>query len=209
MTQDVYTARGFGGSQRRALRPCLVVVDLSNAFTDDRSPLACDVTHVLDAVTQLLTAARRGGFPVVFTTVEYDESSRRIAQAYIAKAPSLAMLEPGSRWSAIDERVAPAGGEPVLVKLFASAFFGTPLSALLANEKCDGVVVVGASTSGCVRATAVDALQHGYSVVVPRDAVGDRAPDIHAASLRDLQAKYADVVDLAHALDVFSGPSPA
>jgi maleamate amidohydrolase len=84
----------------------------------------------------------------------------------------------------------------VLTKLFASAFHATPLSALLASEGCDSVIVTGASTSGCVRATAVDALQHGYRTVVPREAVGDRNPAAHEANLYDIDAKYGDVISV-------------
>ena len=93
----------------------------------------------------------------------------------------------------------------MLAKLFASAFFGTPLGALLASHGCNTVVVCGASTSGCVRATVVDALQHGYRVVVPREAVADRASGPHEASLRDIDAKYGDVVTLDAALALLRG----
>ena len=100
----------------------------------------------------------------------------------------------------IDPRIAPLPHEPVLNKLFASAFFGTSLASLLTSHGCDSVIVTGASTSGCVRATAVDALQHGYRVVVPREAVGDRNPAAHEQALYDIDAKYGDVLPLARAL---------
>ena len=96
----------------------------------------------------------------------------------------------------IDPRIAPAPGEPVLNKLFASAFFGTPLASLLTAAGCDSVIVTGASTSGCIRATVVDALQHGYRPVVPREAVGDRNPAAHEANLYDIDTKYGDVVSV-------------
>ncbi len=114
--------------------------------------------------------------------------------------PALLTLEAGSRWVEIDPRIAPLPGEPVLTKLFASAFFGTELSSLLAAAGCDTSIVTGASTSGCVRATAVDALQHGYRPIVPREAVGDRNPDAHEANLYDIDAKYGDVVPVEEAL---------
>ena len=115
---------------------------------------------------------------------------------FIEKIPALLVLEPGSEWVEIDPRIAPAEGEQVLSKHFASAFFGTTLGNLLSTAGCDTVVVTGASTSGCVRATAVDALQHGYRVVVPREAVGDRNPTAHDANLYDIDTKYGDVVGL-------------
>jgi nicotinamidase-related amidase len=194
---------GFHGRAGFGERPALVVVDLNLGFTDRASPLACDLDGVVDAVAELLDEARRAGLPVVYTTVAYDEGARRSAAAFIDKVPALLTLEAGSRWVEIDPRVAPRPGEPVLTKLFASAFFGTTLATLLASSGCDGLVVTGASTSGCVRATVVDALQHGYRPAVPREAVGDRNPTAHEANLYDIDAKYGDVVSLAETVARF------
>lgn len=191
---------GFHGRAGFGERPALVVVDMNVAFTDPSSPLACPLDGVVGAIQELLRECRGAGFPVVYTTVAYDEEARRRAAAFIDKVPALLTLEAGSRWVEIDPRIAPLPGEPVLTKLFASAFFGTELQSLLAAAGCDTLVVTGASTSGCVRATAVDALQHGYRPIVPREAVGDRNPDAHAANLYDIDAKYGDVVSLEEAL---------
>ena len=191
---------GFHGRAGFGERPALVVVDMSVGFTDPASPLACPLDEVVSAIGELLRESRAAGFPVVYTTVAYDEGAKRTAAAFIAKVPALLTLEAGSRWVEIDPRLAPREGEPVLTKLFASAFFGTALSSLLAGAGRDSVIVTGASTSGCVRATAVDALQHGYRPVVPREAVGDRSPDAHEANLYDIGAKYGDVVSLDETL---------
>jgi nicotinamidase-related amidase len=191
-----FHGRGAGLGER----PALVVVDISVGFTDPESPLACDLEHVVDAVGLLVAAARRADVPVVYTTVAYDEEGKRRAAAFIEKVPALMTLEAGSRWVEIDPRIAPQPREPVLRKLHASAFFETELAGLLAAAGCDSVIVAGASTSGCVRATAVDALQHGYRTVVPREAVGDRNADAHEANLYDIDAKYGDVVPLAETL---------
>jgi nicotinamidase-related amidase len=191
---------GFHGRAGFGERPALVVVDMNVAFTDPSSPLACPLEDVVAAIQGLLRECRAAGFPVVYTTVAYDEEGRERAAAFIDKVPALLTLEAGSRWVEIDPRLAPLPGEPVLTKLFASAFFGTELHALLAAAGCDTLVVTGASTSGCVRATAVDALQHGYRPVVPREAVGDRNPEAHTANLYDIDAKYGDVVSLEEAL---------
>ena len=192
-------AMGFGERQGAGARPALVVVDLVNGFTDPDSPLYCDADAAVAATTRLLDAARAADAPVAFTTVEYDEAGARVARAFIAKVPALRTLAPGTHWPAVDARIAPRAGEPVLVKLFASAFFGTPLAAMLASSGADTVVVTGASTSGCVRATVVDALQHGYRVVVPREGVADRQRGPHEAALFDIDAKYGDVVGTAEA----------
>jgi maleamate amidohydrolase len=191
---------GFHGHAGFGRRPALVVVDVNLGFTDPRSPLVCDLDDVVGAIGRLLVETRAAGLPVVYTTVAYDEAARRTAAAFIEKVPALLTLEAGSRWVEIDPRIAPLPDEPVLNKLFASAFFGTSLASFLAAERCDTVIVTGASTSGCIRATVVDALQHGYRPVVPREAVGDRNPTAHDANLYDMDAKYADVVSVEETL---------
>lgn len=187
---------GFHGRAGFGTRPALVVVDVNVGFTHPESPLVCDLDDCVAAISELLDAFRKAGAPVVFTTVCYDDFGRQAAAVFIEKVPALLVLEPGSRWIEIDPRIAPVEGEPVLSKHFASAFFGTTLASLLSTAGCDTVVVTGASTSGCVRATAVDALQHGYRVVVPREAVGDRNPSAHEANLYDIDTKYGDVVSV-------------
>jgi nicotinamidase-related amidase len=187
---------GFHGRAGIGERPALVVVDVNVGFTDPASPLVCDLDGVVEAIQLLLDECRRSGAPVVFTTVAFDDAAKAAARVFIEKVPALLTLEAGSRWVEIDPRIAPLPGEAVLVKNFASAFFGTTLATFLASHRCDTVIVTGASTSGCVRATAVDALQHGYHVLVSREAVGDRNPAAHEANLYDLDAKYADVVSV-------------
>ena len=181
-------------------RPALVVVDINNGFTDPASPLVCDLDETVDAIRRLLDAMRRAELPVVYTTVSYTEGDKVAAKAFIDKVPVLLTLAAGSPWTEIDERIAPRPDEPVLNKLFASAFYGTALASMLASHGCDSVIVTGASTSGCIRATVVDALQHGYRPIVPREAVGDRNPAAHEANLYDIDLKYGDVVSLEECL---------
>ncbi|HET9244160.1 MAG TPA: isochorismatase family protein [Gaiella sp.] len=196
---------GFHGRAGFGRRPALVVVDVNRGFTDPASPLVCELDEVVAAIRRLLDGFRAAGLPVAFTTVAYDDAGKQAAAVFIDKVPALLALEAGSEWTEIDPRIAPRAGEPVLTKLWASAFHGTPLASFLTAQRCDSLVVTGASTSGCIRATAVDALQHGYRVLVPRDAVGDRNPDAHAANLYDIDTKYGDVVtadDVLAALEV-------
>jgi maleamate amidohydrolase len=192
---------GFHGRAGFGDRPTLLVVDMNVAFTDPRSQLACDLDGVVGAIARLLGEARRAQAPVIYTTVAYDEGGKLAAATFINKVPALLTLEAGTGWVEVDARIAPRPGEPVLTKLFASAFFGTTLASLLVAAGCDSVIVTGASTSGCVRATVVDALQHGYRPLVPREAVGDRNPRAHEANLYDIDAKYGDVVSLEEAVD--------
>ena len=194
--------RRSGGVGRR---PALVIIDVNNGFTDPASPLVCELDDTVEAIRKLLDAARRAEVPIVFTTVSYGEGDKVTAKTFIEKVPALLTLEAGSRWVEIDARIAPREGEPVLNKLFASAFYGTPLASLLASHGCDSVIVTGASTSGCVRATAVDVVQHGYRPIVPREAVGDRNPQAHDAALYDIDLKYGDVVSLDECLEALGG----
>ncbi len=196
---------GFGGRGGSGSRPALVVVDMTLGFTDPESPLACDLEGPVENIAKLLAVAREARIPVVFTTVAYKESDRLTAAAFIEKVPALLTLEVGTRWAEIDPRIAPRVSEPVLNKLFASGFFGTPLGALLTAAGVDTLIITGASTSGCVRATAVDALQYGFRPVVPREAVGDRNPDAHEANLYDIDAKYGDVVAVEDLLIYLKG----
>jgi maleamate amidohydrolase len=190
------TYAGFHGRAGLGRHPALIVVDVNVGFTDPESPLVCDLEDVVNAIQRLLAEMRSAGLPVVYTTVSYDDGDKETAAAFLDKIPALLTLEAGSRWVEIDPRIAPREDEPVLNKLFASAFFGTALASFLTANGCDSLIVTGASTSGCVRATVVDAIQHGYRPVVPREAVGDRNPEAHAANLYDIDTKYGDVVSV-------------
>ncbi len=192
---------GFGERGGFGHRPALIVVDMTLGFTDPESPLGSDLDGPVEAIQNLLEAARQAEIPVIFTTVAYRESDKVTAAAFIDKVPALLTLEAGSRWAKIDPRIAPRTEEPILNKLFASGFFGTGLSSLLTAAGVDTLIVTGASTSGCVRATVVDALQYGFRPVVPREAVGDRNPDAHKANLYDVDSKYGDVVSVEEILE--------
>lgn len=167
------------------------MVDLSRGFTDPAFPLGADAEDVLDRTATLLEAARRREVLVVFTTIAYDAATASCT-AWVRKTPSLAGLGVGSPWVEVHPRLAPRADEPVLVKTGASAFFGTPLHAVLAAARVDTVLVLGATTSGCVRASVVDAVQHGYDTFVVTDCCADRACGPHEANLFDMTAKYAD-----------------
>lgn len=185
-------------------RPALVLVDLIRGFTDPACALGSPSDEVVGACATLLRAFRERDLPVFFTTVIYRNALE--ARVFRDRLPALDVLVPGSRWVEIDPRLAPRNGEPVIEKRWASAFFGTDLAARLRECGADSLVVSGLTTSGCVRATAVDGLQHDYRVVVPREATGDRNSAAHAANLFDLDAKYADVMPLG---DVLALVTPA
>lgn len=190
-------------SQALGARPALLLIDMINGFTDAASPLGSQSDGVVSACKSLQAAFRDRGLPVCFTTVRYSNSSQ--AAVFRSRLPALDILVDGSEAVAVDKRVAPGDAEPVFPKLYASAFFGTTLAAWLQEQSVDSLVVVGLTTSGCVRASVVDALQHDYVVWVPREAVGDRNTQAHNANLHDMHAKYAEVVSLDDVLQAVQG----
>jgi maleamate amidohydrolase len=198
----IYARAGFGAGVERGARPALVVVDLSRGFTEPQFPTGSDLSGEVAATARLLAAARAAGVPVLYTTIAYEPGDE--ALAWLRKAPGLAVLSAGSELVEIDARIEPQAGEPVLVKKGASAFFGTDLAERLHADGVDTVVICGATTSGCVRASVVDAVQHGFPTLVVREAVGDRAQAPHDANLFDIDQKYGDVVSLDDALSYLS-----
>jgi maleamate amidohydrolase len=197
--RDVYERARLGASLALGERPAVLVVDFSCGFTDPECALGADMSDEIEATRRLLDAARAKGVAVLFTTIGFEPSLKDGA-LWIQKAPALADLQLGGRWVEIDPRLERREDEPVIVKKGASAFFGTNVAAILVSQGVDTVVLCGATTSGCIRATAVDLLQHGFPALVPRECVGDRAQAPHEANLFDIQAKYADVVSLEDAL---------
>jgi nicotinamidase-related amidase len=181
-------------SQGLGRRAAVIVVDMSRGFTDPACPLGCESDAVVAANGALLAAARAARLPIVFTTVVYRNDDE--APVFRARVPALNLLSAGSPWTEIDPRLERRPGEWLVEKRHASAFFGADLAARLRGAGVDSLIVTGLTTSGCVRATVVDGLQHDFRVVVPREAVGDRNRDAHAANLHDMHAKYADVVSL-------------
>lgn len=179
-------------------KPALIVVDMTNGFTDPQSPLGTECAPVKLAIKELLASFREKRLPIYFTSVVYTNSEQ--ASVFREKLPALNILAQGSAWVELDPEFGRREDEPIIIKHWASAFFGTDLAERLSEQQVDSLVVTGLTTSGCVRATAVDGLQNNFFVLVPREAVGDRNLAAHDANLYDLNAKYADVVSLAEAV---------
>jgi maleamate amidohydrolase len=193
--REVYAAAGLGQAVTLGSRPAVLVVDFSCGFTDPECTLGADMSAEVEATRRLLDAGRAKGLPVIFTTIGY-EPSLKDGGLWLQKVPSLGDLQIGGRWVEIDPRLEPREDETIVLKKGASAFFGTNLPAILVSQGVDSVILCGATTSGCVRATAIDLLQYGYPTLVPRECVADRAQAPHEANLFDINAKYADVVPL-------------
>ena len=198
----------FGGRLGWGERPALVVIDLVRAYTEPGGPfLLPDPAPAVATTRELVAAARAGGRPVVWTVVRYA-ADLADGGLFVRKVPALAAFAEGAPggWGGLVLDRAP--GEPVVVKQYASGFAGTSLAPTLHALGVDTVVVAGVSTSGCVRATATDALHHGFRPQVVGAACADRSPQLHEQNLRDLDAKYADVVDPAEAVAHLRGRAP-
>jgi maleamate amidohydrolase len=193
---------GFG------VAPGVLVIDFARGWTDPLSEFSLSLDPQLESAALLLGAARAAGAPVIYTTVAYD-SEELDAVPMLRKTPRVAAMRRGSWLTEIDPRVAPADADLVLTKKHASAFFGTSLGSLLAARGIDTLLIAGCITSGCVRATAVDAAQHGFRALVVEDAVGDRSAEMHAASLRSIDELYGDVVSLREALAALRAHAPS
>ena len=183
-------------------RPALLVIDATRGFTDPASPAGCEGSAALVQIAKLLAAFRARGLPVFFTSNSYSHEHE--ARVFRQKLPALNELKTGGRWAEIDPRVLPHEGEAVLRKTVPSGFFDSPLRSWLAAAHADAAVLCGFSTSGCVRASAVDALQCDLRVTVARDACGDRDALAHDYNLRDLALKTGDVCDSADIIERLS-----
>jgi maleamate amidohydrolase len=190
----------FSGRVGWGSRPALLVVDLVRAYTEPAGPFALpDAGPAVDATAALVDAARAGGHPVVWTVVRYA-AGLADGGLFVRKVPALAAFAADAPGGWGELTLPPEPEETVVVKQYASAFSGTTLAATLHTAGVDTLVVTGVSTSGCVRASAMDALNSGFRPQVVRQACADRSTALHEANLADLDAKYADVVDLEEAL---------
>ena len=197
-----YRQAGFSGRLSWGRRPAFLIVDFCMAYLDPASPLYAGVEAARDSAARLLSAARAARLPVLHSEVRFVPGGAD-GGVFYRKVPALKAFDAGSPLARPPAVLAPRADEIVVVKQYASAFFGTSLASTLTSLGVDSLVIAGVSTSGCVRATAVDACQHGFAPFVCRDAVGDRDQRPHEANLFDLQAKYAEVVDEAFVLERF------
>ena len=188
----ITTATPFDGQLAWGHNPAILVVDMVNAYARPDSPFYSAVESTIAPAVRVLAAARQVGIPVIYTTVRYHPGGDD-GGVFVRKIPALRLFADDGPLSRIISEVAPRGDDLVIEKQYASAFFGTTLAATLAERSVDSVIVMGYSTSGCIRATAVDACQYGFVPIVVDDAVGDVDATAHNANLSDLRRKYAEV----------------
>lgn len=193
-----YAAAGFGGALQPGPRPVLILIDFARAYFDRESPLYAGVEAARASAARIHVAARAAGIPVIFTRVEYSADGHE-GGVFYRKIAALKCFESGNPLGDFTPELTPLPGDEVVTKHYPSAFFGTGLADDLHARGIDTVLITGLSTSGCVRASAVDALCHGFIPLVVTDAVGDRDAGVHSANLFDLGAKTAELVSEAQA----------
>ncbi len=199
----LYEERGIGSRVGFGQSPALLVIDMSVAFNDPSYGVGGDQSEVVAAIATMLRSARESQVPIFFFTIAYHPDGRD-AGMFGKKIPALLELKVGDPGVEIDPRLAPIEGEMVITKKFSSAFFQTNLASLLVAHSVDTIILTGCSTSGCVRAAALDGVSFGYRVIVPFECVGDRADGPHYANLFDIDSKYGDVVPMAEVLEYFN-----
>ena len=198
-----YAAAGFGRRLEVGEHPALLIVDPAMAYLRPGSPLYAGVENEVVKVAELAAAARAVGAPVIVTRVQFERGGRDGGLFY-RKVAALAAFQEGNPDGAIAPQINLSGSDIVVTKQYASAFFGTSLASTLYALRVDTLLVTGLTTSGCVRASAMDALNHGFVPLVVQDACGDRDRQVHEANLFDLDQKYADVIDSGRAFDLIA-----
>jgi maleamate amidohydrolase len=198
--EEFFRQRGFGIKIGFGERPALIIIDMLKGFTDPTMPLGANLDTQIEAQKPLLQIAHERDIPCIFSTVIYEEAEAKDAGLWGIKMKGSLTLTAGSDAVKVDPRVGMQPKDILLVKKYASCFFGTDLVPRLNSRRVDTLIITGCTTSGCVRATAVDAVQNGFRPMVVREAVGDRSVAAHEQSLFDLNAKYADVVSLDETL---------
>ncbi len=201
---DVYARQGFGGRLQIGLAPSLLIVDFVAAFADPAHFGGGNIEAAIAQTVPLLAFARKNSWPVAHTRVVYANDGSD-AGIFAIKAPALLELTETSPLSQVVPRLAPRDGELIVRKQGASAFFATGLASWLALRRVDTIVVAGCTTSGCVRASVVDAMQLNYRPIVATDCVGDRALGPHAANLFDMGQKYAGLMTAAEIMTAGKG----
>ena len=192
--EEFFRQRGFGLKIGFGERPALLIIDMLKAFTNPQMMLGANLDNEIEAIKPLLTVARERKIPVIFSTVIYNDADLKDAGIWALKQKGVITLKGDTDGVEIDPRLDFRPTDSLLVKKYASCFFGTDLVARLVSQRVDTLIITGCTTSGCVRASAVDAVQTGLRPMVVREAVGDRSKAAHEQSLFDLNAKYADVV---------------
>jgi len=201
--ENFFLKKGFAQTIGFGNKPALIVIDMMNAFTEEKLPLGTNQALEIKQINSLLLSARNKNIPIFFTKTFYEKADFSDAGLWFRKMKGLSTLKVNTFEVEIDKRLIIKGNEQIIVKKFASSFFETDLYNRLKLLSIDTIVIVGCTTSGCVRATAVDAIQLGFIPVIVEDAVSDRSAKAHDQSIFDIRAKYGDIVQSKEVLLYF------
>jgi len=202
--EHFFIEKGFGREIGFGKSPAILVLDMLNAFTNENLPLGTNQAPQIEVINQVLTVARNYKIPIFFITIYYDDEDLADAGIWFKKMKGLETLRANTFEVEIDSRIDRYIDEPIIRKKFASAFFGTDLLTRLITKQIDTLILAGCTTSGCIRATAVDAIQFGFRPIVVEDAVSDRSEEAHQQSLFDLGNKYSDLLSSTLLIDVLN-----
>lgn len=203
-----YAERGFGGRVGFGERPALLVIDVAHVWLDPNTQLGSSQEAMLDNVLKVLARARQADIPIVFTTMGYSPNMRDAGKNYVKKLPHARSQVRDAPQTQVHPALERRPSELLIVKPRASAFFGTNLLSFLIGQTVDTVIVVGVSTSGCIRGTCESAFNYDFRVIVPQEAVGDRSQSAHEANLFDIDNRYADVVPVNDVLSYLASLQP-
>jgi nicotinamidase-related amidase len=205
---EIYDRAGMTDQFGYGQSPAVVAVDFQNGMTDPENPLGSSLDEMVEQNERLVEAAHEHDVPVVWTRVVYTHPEAADGGIWPQKIAPLKTLQAGSEWVELDERCTVGEDDHVLEKKQASAFHDTELNSMLTAWGVDTVIATGCTTSGCVRASVIDACANGYHVVVPAECVDDRSAEQHDANVYDMDAKYADVRPLDEVLAYLAGEDP-
>jgi len=206
MSKDLefFEERGFGKRLGFGNQSCLIVVDAIKGFTNPAMPMGSELSSELKVINDVINACRDNDIPVIFTTISYDDKHPTDGGIWIEKMEGLKTLKSGTDAVELDDRLLYQEKDSIIVKKYASAFFGTDLASRLNASKIDTIMVTGFTTSGCIRATAVDGVSYGFRPIVIKDAVADRSQSSHEQSLFDIEQKYGDVLTKDQVIQMIS-----
>ncbi len=196
---NYYRTQGMGEEMGPGNSPALLVIDFQKGLTDKNKPAGADMDGEVENTAVLLDKAREKDIPVIFTVIGYHPSLKD-GGLMVKKLPVFKNYHLDSEFAELDPRLQARPSEPVLVKKYFSAFYGTPLASMLTAEGVDTLIITGCITSGCIRATAIDTIQHGFRALLPRECVADRSRIPHEVNLMDINARHGDVVSLDRVL---------
>lgn len=194
-TNALYKQAGLANQLGFGLRPALLVVDMQIAFSDpEKSALAANLGEQIKTINKLILAARPKDVAIIYTATAYEAGDQAEGGLWLEKIPALRRLIQGSELVKLDPRLHIGPQDLIIYKKYASSFFGTSLDSILSSKGIDTLIITGCTTSGCIRACAIDAISYGFRPIIPLEAVGDRAREPHEANIFDINAKYGDVV---------------